>query len=129
MVTRTIKAEITPNNVEQTPHLCWISYRSLATGVSSGTVIFAPKEYKHAGGYEVRFFQGDTRNGAGYVCKGLKGSDAVTDIQCQLEAALVSSEINIYANNDMLDDLDAIPGMEAYFDSDRGRFKKDYSDQ
>ena len=118
------ESQVTNDNVEHSPHTCYKAFRFLKEGESSGTVIFAPREYRHAGTYEVRLFQGNTRNGQGIVCKGLPGSNTQTQVVCQLEAALTSSSIHIYANNDMLDDLDAVPGMEAYFDSDHGRFKK-----
>jgi hypothetical protein len=117
----------TNDNIEHSPHECYKTYRFIKEGTSSGTVMFSPQEYKVAGEYDVRFFQGDSRNGQGIVCKGLLDSDQDTYVKCSLEAALISSSIHVYANNDMLDDLDAIPGMEAYFDSDRGRFKKDYA--
>jgi len=119
--------EPTGADVEHSPHECYKTFRFIKEGTSSGTVMFSPQEYKVAGEYDVRFFQGDSRNGQGIVCKGLLGSDQDSYVKCSLEASLVSSPIHIYANNDMLDDLDAIPGMEAYFDSDRGRFKKDYA--
>jgi len=110
--------------VEREPHECYVAYQFVEDGGSSGTVIFSQKDYRYAGTYDIRFFQGNSRNGGGRVCKGLSDSPHETYVQCSLKAALVSSSIQVYANNDMLDDLDAIPGMEAYFDSDLGRFKK-----
>merc|ERR1711998_639771 len=98
----------------------------IESGVQSGVVRFSQSDYKLGGHYDVRFFQGDTRNIQGRVCRGLKNVAHETYVQCALEPALISSPIEVWKdakevaefNNEM------IPGMEVMFDRNNGRFQK-----
>merc|ERR1712070_974852 len=53
---------------------CYVAYQFLEVGISTGTVRFSQDNYKNAGDFDVRFFNGDTRNGQGKVCRGLTAS-------------------------------------------------------
>jgi len=113
----------TCNDNTEWAHECYVAYQFIEGGVSSGVVRFSQKDYKYGGSYDVRFFQGDSRNKQGRVCRGLSKHNSETYVLCVLEAALISSPITVYAGTNQLDDLDAIPGMEVMFDGNRGRFK------
>jgi hypothetical protein len=102
-------------------HECYVSYRFIQSGVESGSVTFSQADYKVAGVYDVRFFQGDSRNEQGRVCKGILNAPHGTYIQCSLEAALIRSPIEIIGDRSKMDDLAIIPGMEMHFDGNSGR--------
>jgi len=114
--------------IEVDPHECWVAYQFIKGGVGSGTVRFSQKDYKYAGSFDVRFFEGDTRNSQGRICKGMVNVNHESYVQCNLETTLVSSAIEVYAHTDMLDDLNVIPGMEVFFDNDKGHFKNAHVD-
>jgi len=76
---------------------CFIASESLPSGQSQGEVRFSTKQYRlTAGSYEVRYFMGDSLNGAGYVCRGMQQlEDEETYRICALEAKTTSSTIEI----------------------------------
>ena len=90
--------------------------------MASGAVRFSQGDYKVAGTFDVRFFQGDSRNAQGRVCRGLAGAPHETYVRCNLEAAYVSLPIEVIADRAKLDDLDSVPGMEVVFNGNRGRY-------
>jgi hypothetical protein len=107
-------------------HQCHIAYQFIAQDVNTGTVIFSQKDYKVSGEYEIRYFDGDTRNGQGEVCGGLPNVDHETYIRCTLNAAATSETITVLSN-DIADteDLSSKPGMEAVFgNGNRGRYHR-----
>jgi hypothetical protein len=107
-------------------HKCWKAYQFIAARQLTGTVIFSFKDYKIAGEYEVRYFQGDTRNGQGEDCQGLQGVNTETYVTCQLEAAIVSEPIKVLGQDmDDTEQLGAFPGLEAVFGhGNRGRYHR-----
>jgi len=70
----------------------------------------------------VRFFQGDSRNVQGRVCRGLSNSPHETYVQCSLESALTSGPITVIADRSKMEDLNSVPGMEVLFNGNRGRY-------
>jgi len=102
---------------------CYVAYQFLEVGISTGTVRFSQDNYKNAGDFDVRFFNGDTRNGQGKVCRGLTASPHGTYVQCMLEASVTSSSIHVHGPDvkDM-EDMSFQPGIEAVFAGNRGRF-------
>jgi len=76
------------NTVNQ--HKCYLASRSLAVNTASGEVAFTYEEYKSSGDFETRYFRGDTFNGQGIMCRGLKQVRG-TFLQCVLEAAVTSA--------------------------------------
>merc|ERR1711959_332661 len=92
-------------------------------GVSTQST-WAQKDYKEGGLYDVRFFQGDSRNVQGRVCRGLEKVPSETYVVCALESALTSGPIEIFADSAKLDHLNVIPGMEVMFNDQRARFQK-----
>jgi hypothetical protein len=108
--------------VEHEPHECWVAQQFIQGGVEHGTVRFRQQDYKNGGTYQVRFFQGDSRNAQGRVCRGLSGAPHETYISCHLQSAYDSEPIEVLADRSRMDDLDAIPGMEVLFNGNRGRY-------
>jgi hypothetical protein len=108
--------------IETDAHECYVAYRFIPGGVSSGSVIFSQQDYQVGGTYDVRFFQGDSRNAQGRVCRGLADAPHETYVHCVLESALVSGPIEVIADRAKMDDLDATPGLEVLFNGNRGRY-------
>jgi hypothetical protein len=98
-------------------HQCYLAWQFINVKHESGTVIFSQDSYKHSGAYEVRYFQGDTRNGQGTVCRGQENVPSATYVHCVLESAAVSNTITV-AGLDINEneDLSSI-GFEAVFHS------------
>jgi len=107
-------------------HKCWKSYQFIAARQLTGTVVFSFKDYKISGEYEVRYFQGDSRNGQGKGCQGLQGVDTETYVTCQLVAAIVSEPIMVLGQDiDNHEQLGDTPGLEAVFgNGNRGRYHR-----
>jgi hypothetical protein len=108
--------------LESDAHECYVAYQYIESGVEAGTVIFSQQDYKAGGTYDVRFFQGDSRNVQGCVCRGLSNTPHETYIQCSLESALTSGPITVIADRSKMEDLDSVPGMEVLFNGNRGRY-------
>ena len=104
-------------------HQCYKAFQFVAAGQESGSVRFSQSDYKTAGNFDVRFFEGDSRNGQGDMCKGLTGIPGETYGACMLQPAITSSQIHIHGP-DMrdLEDLDSQAGLEVVFAGNRGRF-------
>jgi len=107
--------------IEKNPHECYVAQAFIEAGVGSGVVRFSQAEYKNGGEYDVRFFQGDSRNVQGRVCKGLTNVPSETYLQCELEAALISSSVHVFNQINEVDKFDAVPGIEVVFAEGRGR--------
>ena len=104
-------------------HKCYKAFQFVGANEESGTVRFSQSDYKVGGEYDVRFFEGDSRNGQGEICRGLTGISGDTYVACMLEPKVTSSSIHIHGP-DMrdLEDLDSQPGLEVVFAGNRGRF-------
>lgn len=105
---------------------CYKAWQFINVNENTGTVIFSQKDYKFSGEYEVRFFQGDTRNGQGTVCRGQESVATESYVHCVLEAAATSNTITV-AGSDIneIEDLSqsSVPGIEAVFGSaNKGRY-------
>jgi len=107
-------------------HTCWKAYQFIAARNQTGTVIFSQSEYMISGLYEVRYFDGDTRNGQGEQCNGLQNVNTETYVTCHLTPAATSETINVqgtYVEN--IEDVSTQPGLEAVFGSGgRGRYHR-----
>lgn len=114
----------TEEYVESTQHECHISWQFIEGGVQSGVVRFSQKDYKNGGLYNIRFFQGDSRNVQGRICRGLTNVNDETYVQCILEANLISEPIEVFADPHKVDNFNVIPGMEVMFDDSRARYQK-----
>jgi len=104
---------------------CYLAAVSLdEVGVhTEGTVTFASTDYLlTAGTYEVRYFEGTSRDGQGAICRGKEGLNRGSTMQCLLTSVFSSSPIVVYTNINKMADLKALPGLEAVFDGSRGRF-------
>jgi len=93
-------------------HQCYLVARELPTGESGGVVRFSQQDYKAAGEYEVRYFRGNTNDGQGQVCQGLRNTGAGVYMRCTLQAALTSEPINVYGTIESQEDLASVPGLE-----------------
>jgi hypothetical protein len=107
-------------------HQCYKAFQFITASVSSGTVIFSQKDYQVSGEYEVRYFDGDSRNGQGQVCNGMGNVGHGAWVRCTLQAAARSSTIAVLTNDiGDTDNLRDRPGLEAVFGtsgSTHGRF-------
>merc|ERR1711988_1787345 len=107
-------------------HTCWKAFQFIAAYNQTGTVIFSQRDYQVAGEYEVRYFDGDSRNGQGEQCNGLQSVNSETYVTCQLSPAATSEIINVqgsYVEN--IEDVGTQPGLEAVFGSGgRGRYHR-----
>jgi len=104
-------------------HTCYKAFQFVEANQESGTVRFSQSDYKVAGNFDVRYFEGDSRNAHGSLCKGLTGVPGETYVSCMFEPAITSSQIHIHGP-DMrdLEDLDSQSGLEVVFAGNRGRF-------
>jgi hypothetical protein len=104
---------------------CWKAYQFIAARDNTGTVIFSQNDYKISGEYEVRYFKGNSRNGQGEDCRGLKDVNHETYVTCQLEAAAISEPITVMGQHvDEVEELESL-GLEAVFGrtgGNRGRY-------
>jgi len=89
----------------------------------ASTYTFSATDYGlTAGTYEVRYFEGSSRDGHGSVCRGLASVQRGSYMQCLTESVYTSEKITVFADINSLDDLSVIPGMEMMFEGDIGRF-------
>jgi hypothetical protein len=114
----------TGSYIESNQHECFIAMHFIEGGVQSGVVRFSAQEYKIGDVFNVRFFQGDSRNGQGRICRGIAGVPGETSIDCILEPALISDDIEVFVDSAKLDHLNDIPGMEVVFNDQRARFQR-----
>jgi len=91
-------------------HHCHLQVFYLQQGLAQGELRFQMQE---AGEYEVRFFQGNSRNGQGYVCRKLAGLESGDEgfQHCVLEAAAVSEVVTVVGTA-MPTMFGSIPGLE-----------------
>jgi len=110
---------------ESNQHECYLASQFIESGVSSGVVRFAQVDYKTGDVFNVRFFQGDSRNKQGRICRGLTGVSFDTSVECVLEPALVSGDIEVFVDSAKVDNLASnSPGYEVMFNDQRARFQK-----
>lgn len=116
--------DCTTDDTQRSRHQCFKAYQFIEANVLSGTVTFSQtKDYKVAGDYDVRFFDGSSRNGQGSVCRGLSNTPHQTYVDCGLEPEVTSSSIHIHGPDlRNIEDMEAQPGMEVVFGGNRGRF-------
>lgn len=97
-------------------------YKGRCTGgIDKGVAIFSFDEYQRAGDYDIRLFQGDSRNANGYFCGGMTGTPHELYTQCVLESS-VNATVKVYNNRENLEDLEFTPGFEVSFNGNRGTF-------
>jgi hypothetical protein len=87
-------------------------------GIDSGRLRFSQSEYLQAGEYDVRIFQGDSRNKNGIFCGGMQNTPHETYNQCVYESS-VSASLLVYSGHDNVVDLNALPGMEMVWSNGR----------
>jgi len=105
------KGECNGNN--EFGHQCHLAYRALPPRATGGEIRFTQHEYQSAGELELRYFQGDTRNGQGFECKGLIGAPSGVYMQCDLVAAATSEPVSVLAGIQSREDfLPGVPGLE-----------------
>jgi len=102
-------------------HECYVAWVNLEDGATSGIARFSVAQYKHGGEFDVRYFLGDSRSGAGYVCRGLRQRTAGDYVHCVLHAKATSPPITVTAdtavsNSNMGQSLGATPGLEHHCD-------------
>jgi len=74
---------------------CHLATEQLPEGVAAGTVRFSAEQYgMKQGRYEARYFQGDSRDGQGVVCRRLQGSEEYFKY-CALETVAVSAPAEV----------------------------------
>jgi len=107
-------------------HDCYIAFQFIAANTQTGTVIFSQRDYKISGEYEVRYFDGASRNGQGVVCAGQAGVPSETYLNCGLRVKHTSERINVLGQDiDNTEDLSLTPGLEAVFGTgNRGRYHR-----
>lgn len=104
---------------------CFLASQTLdlANQPGEGTITFSASDYKlTAGTYEIRYFEGTSRDGHGQICRGLENVGRDSYIHCLLESVYTSEEITVFADVNSLDDLSAIPGLEMAFEGEVSRF-------
>lgn len=107
-------------------HDCYVAYQFIAASTQTGTVIFSQRDYKISGEYEVRYFDGASRNGQGVVCGGQPGVPSETYLNCALRVKHTSERINVLGQDiDNTEELSLTPGLEAVFGTgNRGRYHR-----
>lgn len=120
--------DLFPADIDTTAPLeqnkCHLAWYVLPFNKSAGTVRFSAAEYGLAvGSYEVRYFQGDSRDGQGQVCRRLQGSPSETFLYCALEHLKVSSAVEVLPSlsegtYEYSTEADKMPGLEAMIDKD-----------
>jgi len=110
-----------------TQNQCKITSASLEAGALSGTLRFSTAEYgKEIRKLEARFFQGDSRDGQGVVCRRLQGSASELYKYCGLEHIAISDPIQVvatiadgtYEHGHSGKTADRIAGLDMFIDKD-----------
>jgi len=96
-------------------HECFVAYQPLKDAVHGGSVRFVLDQYKSAGVFDARLFEGDSQNGQGRVCHGLKNSPHETTVRCTLQASVISDAFEVTADQARVEDVDSVPGLEVMF--------------
>jgi len=118
--------DIFPADIDSTAPLeqnrCYKAWKALPSGEVSGSIQFSAAEYDlKAGKYEARYFQGDSRNGQGIVCRRLQGSPDELYEYCALESLKVSDVVEVVApfaagTYEYENQEDKMPGLEVMVD-------------
>jgi len=100
---------------------CHLAMLDLPDHQESGLATFYVNDYLSAGEFEIRYFLGDSRNGQGYECRGLRGATTGEYLHCVLRAAAVSDTITVtmpsaVGHSNQHNALSGIPGLESYCD-------------
>merc|ERR1711959_328445 len=114
-----------PNGSGEFQNKCYLAAQTVDDGISEeGTITFSSGDYNLAAGtYEVRYFDGTSRDNHGVICRGLENVPRDTYIHCVLDSVATSSPIIVYANINQMDDLSlGVPGLEMVFDGSLGRY-------
>jgi len=93
-------------------HECFLAYRNLPRGESSGIVRFTQEEYKVAGTFDLRMFRGELTNAQGRYCKGLTKATTGTYLYCMNVAAVTSNNITVFGKVESMGDLSSVSGVE-----------------
>jgi hypothetical protein len=113
------------NDSGEDQNKCYLASQTidLADQPGQGTITFSASDYMlSAGIYEIRYFEGTSRDGHGQICRGLENVGRDSYIHCRLESVYTSEQITVFADANSLDDLSVIPGLEMMFEGDVGRF-------
>jgi len=102
-------------------HRCYLHAVDINEEKVSGQVRFEYHFYKQVGEFEVRYFLGDSKDGQGMTCRGLRKRDEGEYVHCVLEAAYKSRKITVVLPNAVTvtneaSDIGKIPGLESYCD-------------
>jgi len=113
-----------PNGSGEFQNKCYLASQTVDAGVTgTGTVTFSADNYKlQAGTYEVRYFDGTSRDKQGIVCRGMPNVQRDTYLYCVVESVLTSSPITVYTGRNNLDDVAQIPGLEFVFNGNKARY-------
>lgn len=113
-----------PNGSGEFQNKCYLASQTVDAGIAgTGTVTFAASDYKlEAGSYEVRYFDGTSRDKQGVVCRGMPNVEKSTYTYCVLESVLTSSPIVVYTGRNNLEDATATPGLEFVFNGQKARY-------
>ena len=114
-----------PNDSGEFQNKCYLAAQTVDDGISGeGTITFSASDYKlTAGTYEVRYFDGTSRDNHGVMCRGLPNVPRDTYINCVVESVVTSSPIIVYGDINQMDDLSAgVTGLEMVFDGSLGRY-------
>jgi hypothetical protein len=116
-----------PNDSGEFQNKCYLAAQTVDDGISGeGVVTFQPTDYKlSTGTYEVRYFDGISRDSHGVVCRGMPRVARDTYINCVLESVVSSSPIVVYSGMNKMDDQTDIPGLEFVFDGSYSRYVGD----
>lgn len=112
-----------PNGSGEFQNRCHLASQTLNDGISGdGTISFSPADYKlTTGPYEVRYFEGTSRDKQGMVCKGAPNNQRDTYMYCILESNFNSSPIMVYSGIEKMDDETNLPGLEFVFRGHKSR--------
>jgi len=112
-----------PNGQGEFQNQCYLAWKAVDDGTDGeGSVSFTQADYKGiAGEYEVRYFDGTSRDNHGVICRGMPGVPRETYINCVLESSATSSSIVVYAGIENMD-TGSLPGLEIVFNGELARY-------
>jgi hypothetical protein len=112
------------NGVGESQNKCFLAAQTVEDGITGeGTISFSSSDYKlTAGEYEVRYFDGSSRDGHGMICRGIPNVARDTYINCIYESTVTSSPIIVYSNINDMDENAGIPGLEMVFNGEAARY-------
>lgn len=113
-----------PNDSGEFQNKCYLAAQTVDDGITGeGTITFSASDYgTTVGTYEVRYFDGTSRDAHGAVCRGMPKVARDTYINCVLESTVTSSPIVVYAGINKMDDQTDVPGLEYVFNGNQARY-------